>query len=220
MVWASKWFGSAPLARSALPRDLKLRLLRLCFFVYRPDAFSSRSRPRAAPLTPCPRGTPLEGARRKRLMDRFALHSRPKWTGRDLDGIDEMGPQMCIYCLVQRAIPQVLPSAQPLGNMKNGITEDLAAHTAWQVNTYACSQARKPSSVKVNTSGFWQYFSTISSRMEMICWGERLYLSARSVESRGILGAGLTWHMLQPFSLSRASISARVPNHFCVPILS
>jgi len=29
----------------------------LCYFLYRPDAFTSRSRPRAAPLTPRPRGT-------------------------------------------------------------------------------------------------------------------------------------------------------------------
>jgi hypothetical protein len=49
--------------------------LLLCVFMCRTDAFSSRSRPRAAPLTPRPRGTLHAKARRKWLIDRFAFNS-------------------------------------------------------------------------------------------------------------------------------------------------
>jgi hypothetical protein len=59
--------------------------LLLCAFLSRPDAFTSRSRPRVAPLTPRPRGTLLAEACRNRLIDRFASHLRLPKEGGNID---------------------------------------------------------------------------------------------------------------------------------------
>jgi hypothetical protein len=60
---------------SAVPGNSSLKYdLLLCFLVSRPDALTSRSRPQAYSLSG--HGDTTRGARKRRLMDRFAPHSR------------------------------------------------------------------------------------------------------------------------------------------------
>jgi hypothetical protein len=111
LSWQGCWFVLFPAPGLDVIGASRPMLLFLCLFLCRPDALSSRSRPRAAPLTPRPRGTLRAEAGRKRLIDRFALPflcrqgpcgDRPIWASTLLPACSHSWPGWMLSLMVSR----------------------------------------------------------------------------------------------------------------------